>query len=48
MGIAIPMTFRPWIATPQGVADVSGTSYSEAVSGFYARPLLAGGESRWS
>jgi hypothetical protein len=32
------------VATPQGVTEVRGTAYYDAVTGFHARPTLAGGE----
>jgi hypothetical protein len=44
IGTAMPMTFRQWVATPQGVTEVRGTAYYDAVTGFHARPTLAGGE----
>jgi hypothetical protein len=44
MGAAIPMTFRQWVATPQGLTEVRATAYYDAVTGFHARPLLAGDE----
>jgi hypothetical protein len=42
MGSAVPFTFRRWVLTPQGVTEVLGTVYYEAVTGFYVRPRLAG------
>lgn len=44
VGTAIPMTFRQWVATPQGLTEVFGTAHYDAVTGFYARPYLAGDE----
>jgi hypothetical protein len=44
IGTAIPMTFRQWVATPQGLTEVFGTAHVDAVTGFYARPQLAGDE----
>jgi hypothetical protein len=44
VGTAIPMTFSQWVATPQGLTEVLGTAYYDAVTGFHARPYLAGDE----
>jgi hypothetical protein len=44
VGTAVPMTFRQWVATPQGLTEVFGTAHVDAVTGFYARPQLAGDE----
>lgn len=42
IGTAIPMSFRRFVTTPQGLTEVRGTVYYDAVTGFYARPQLAG------
>lgn len=41
-GVAIPFTFRQYVATAQGLTEIAATSYYEAVTGFAVRPLLAG------
>jgi hypothetical protein len=42
MGTAVPLTFRRLATTPQGLTEVVGTVYYEAVTGFFVRPQLAG------
>jgi len=42
IGVAIPFTFNHWVATPQGLTEVQATTFYEAVTGFAARPSLAG------
>lgn len=44
IGTAIPMSFTQWMATPRGATEVFGTTYYDAVTGFHARPQLAGDE----
>jgi hypothetical protein len=48
-GVAIPFTFKQYVATPAsapgaapGLTEIAATSYYEAVTGFAVRPLLAG------
>jgi hypothetical protein len=42
IGTAIPLTFRRWIVDANGVTEAQGTVFYDAVSGFHARPQLAG------
>ncbi|GAB4464695.1 MAG: secretin N-terminal domain-containing protein [Burkholderiaceae bacterium] len=42
IGTAIPMSFRQFVVTPQGLTEVRGTVYYDAVTGFYAQPQIAG------
>lgn len=42
IGTAIPMSFRQFVITPQGLTEVRGTVYYDAVTGFHAQPLVAG------
>lgn len=42
IGTAIPMSFRQFVITPQGLTEVRGTVYYDAVTGFYAQPQIAG------
>lgn len=42
IGTAIPLTFRRWVVDANGVTEAQGTVYYDAVTGFHARPLLAG------
>jgi hypothetical protein len=42
MGTAIPLTFRQYAITQQGLTEVLGTVYYDAVTGFNVRPTLAG------
>jgi hypothetical protein len=42
IGTAIPMSFRQYVITPQGLTEVRGTTYYDAVTGFHAQPQLAG------
>ncbi|MCS7102059.1 MAG: hypothetical protein NZL99_10225 [Burkholderiaceae bacterium] len=42
LGIAVPLTFRRYLVTPQGLTAVDGTVYYEAVTGFHATPRIAG------
>lgn len=42
MGTAIPFTFRQYVATSQGLTEMLGTVYYDAVTGFHVRPTLAG------
>lgn len=42
IGTAIPMDFRQFVVTPQGLTEVRGTVYHDAVTGFYVRPQVAG------
>jgi type II secretory pathway component GspD/PulD (secretin) len=42
MGTAIPLTFRQFVVTNQGLSEPIGTIYYEAVTGFHVRPTLAG------
>lgn len=42
IGAAIPLTFRRWVLNTQEITEAQGTVYYEAVTGFYARPQLAG------
>ncbi len=44
IGTAIPLTFRQWVATPQGLTELRGTARYESVTGFHARAQLAGDE----
>jgi hypothetical protein len=44
IGTAIPMTFRQFVVTPQGLTEVRGTVLHDAVTGFHARPQVAGDE----
>ncbi len=42
MGTAIPLTFRQYAVTQQGLTELLGTVYYDAVTGFNVRPTLAG------
>lgn len=42
IGTAIPMSFRRFVLTPQGLTEARGTVYYDAVTGFWAQPLVAG------
>ncbi|MCX7901430.1 MAG: hypothetical protein N2483_03905, partial [Burkholderiaceae bacterium] len=42
LGVAVPLTFRRYLLTPQGLTAVDGTVYYEAVTGFHATPRVAG------
>jgi type II secretory pathway component GspD/PulD (secretin) len=42
MGTAIPFTFRQYVVTAQGLTEMLGTVYYDAVTGFHVRPTLAG------
>lgn len=42
IGTAIPFTFRQWAVTPQGLTELRGNTWFEAVTGFAVRPRLAG------
>lgn len=42
IGAAIPMAFRQFVATPAGITEVRGTVFHDAVTGFHARPQVAG------
>lgn len=42
IGTAIPMSFRQFVIGPQGLAEVRGTVYYDAVTGFHAQPQVAG------
>lgn len=42
IGSAIPFVFRQWAVTPQGLTELTGTTYYEAVTGFAVRPRLSG------
>lgn len=42
IGSAIPFTFRQWAVTPQGLTELAGTTYYEAVTGFSVRPHVSG------
>jgi hypothetical protein len=42
IGTAIPMSFRQFVITPQGLTELRGTVYYDAVTGFHAQPQVAG------
>lgn len=42
IGSAIPMSFRQFVITPQGLTELRGTVYYDAVTGFHAQPRVAG------
>lgn len=42
IGTAIPMSFRQFVITPQGLTEVRGTVHYDAVTGFHARAQVAG------
>ncbi len=42
IGTAIPMSFRQFVITPQGLTELRGAVYYDAVTGFHARPQVAG------
>lgn len=42
IGTAIPLTFRRWVVDQNGVTEARDTVYYDAVTGFHARPQLAG------
>jgi hypothetical protein len=42
IGTAIPMSFRRFVVTPQGLTELRGTVYYDAVTGFHAQPQVAG------
>lgn len=42
IGTAIPMTFRQLVTTPQGLTEVRGTVFYDAVTRFQALPRVAG------
>jgi hypothetical protein len=44
IGTAIPMTFRQLVTTPQGLTEVRGTVFYDAVTGFQALPRVVGDE----
>jgi hypothetical protein len=41
-GTAIPFKFRQWTPTAQGLTELRGTTWFEAVTGFAVRPRLSG------
>lgn len=42
IGTSIPLTFRRWVVNQSGISEAQGTVFYDAVTGFYARPQLAG------
>lgn len=42
IGTAIPMSFRQFVVTPQGLTEVRGIVHYDAVTGFHAQPQVAG------
>lgn len=42
IGTAIPMSFRQFVVTPQGLTELRGTVTYDAVTGFHARPQIVG------
>ncbi|MFN3566817.1 MAG: hypothetical protein ACK4V1_12640 [Burkholderiaceae bacterium] len=42
VGTAIPMSFRRFVVTPQGLTELRGTVTYDAVTGFHAQPQIAG------
>ncbi len=42
IGTSIPLAFRRWLVDQNGVTEAHGTVFYDAVTGFYARPQLAG------
>lgn len=42
LGTAVPLAFRRFVVTPQGITEVGGTVYYEAVTGFYAQAHVSG------
>ena len=42
IGTAIPFTFNQYVPTAQGLTEVRGTTYYDAVTAFAVRPQLAG------
>ncbi|MFZ5538538.1 MAG: hypothetical protein ACOY5V_02210 [Pseudomonadota bacterium] len=42
IGTAIPMSFRQFVVTPQGLTELRGTVHYDAVTGFHAQPQIVG------
>ncbi len=42
LGTAVPLAFRRFVVTPQGLTEVGGTVYYEAVTGFHAQAQVSG------
>lgn len=43
-GATVPMSFRQWVVTPQGLTEVRGAVLYETLTGFHALGQLAGDE----
>jgi len=44
MGAAVPFAFRQWVVTAQGLTELRGTVYYDALTGFHARASVAGND----